>query len=305
MQLGFVSAIFGDWPLEEVLAFAAEQQFDCVEVQCWPRAAEGSPYAGVSHLEVSDFSQARADDTLDLCRKHGVSFSALGYYPNALSADHDEAQLAREHLRRVIDAAPQLGLSTVNTFIGANPRASVDENLAEFRRVWPDLVRYAEDRGVRLAIENCPMLFAHTWPLGTNLAQSPVIWRQMFDAIPSPHFGLNLDPSHLVMQLIDYLEPIAEFRDRLFHIHAKDMKINHTRLKQVGTNQSALIAGWGTPKIPGLGDVDWGLWISALSDAGYDGPICVEVEDEAFAHSLEMRKKSLRISRNVLRPLIE
>jgi sugar phosphate isomerase/epimerase len=258
----------------------------------------------VSHLDVADLTQARADDTLALCEKHGVRFSALGYYPNALSADREEAETAREHIRRVIDAAPKLGLRAINTFIGANRRASIDENLEEFARVWPDIIRHAEDRGVRVAIENCPMLFEDSWPAGGNLAQSPVIWRRMFETIPSPHFGLNLDPSHLVMQLIDYLAPIHEFRDKLFHMHAKDMKVDWRRLKEIGTNSPALIGGWGTPKIPGLGDVDWGQWISALTDIEYDGPVCVEMEDRAFEGDLEKRKQALRISRNVLRPLM-
>ena len=304
MQLGFVSGIFGDLGLEEVLAFAGAERFDCVEMMCWPRVAEDSRFGGVSHLDVGDFSPTRADETLALCDKHGVQFSALGYYPNPLSADAEEAELARTHLRRVIDAAPLLGLGTVNTFIGANTRATLEENLAEFARVWPDLVRYAEDRNVRLGIENCPMLFDHTWPSGANLARSPVVWRRMFETIPSQHFGLNLDPSHLVMQLIDYLAPIREFRDRLFHTHAKDMKIDRARLKEVGALSGPLSSGWGTPKIPGLGDIDWGQWVSALSDVDYHGPICIEVEDEAFTSSLDQRQRSLRISRNVLAPLI-
>ncbi len=301
MQLGFVSALLGDLDLEQVLAFAAEERFDCVEVMCWPRDGR---FTGVSHLDVSDFSQGRADDTRGLCEKYGIPFSALGYYPNPLAADEDEAQFARQHLRRVIDAAALLGLATVNTFIGAHPRKSLDENLADFARVWPELVRYAEERNVRLGIENCPMLIRETWPFGINLARSPGIWRQMFETIPSPNFGLNIDPSHLVMQLMDYLAPIAEFRDKLFHAHAKDMKIERARLNEIGVYVPAQIAGWGTPKIPGLGEVNWGLWISALTDAHYDGPVCIEVEDEAFAGDLEKRKRSLRISRDVLRPLI-
>ncbi|MEM6654258.1 MAG: sugar phosphate isomerase/epimerase family protein, partial [Planctomycetota bacterium] len=218
------------------------------------------------------------------------------------SADAEQAEAAVAHLHRVIDAAPLLGLSTVNSFIGANQHLSLDENFALFEQVWPPIVRHAEELGVRIGIENCPMLFPHTWPFGLNLARTPAIWRRMFDAIPSDYFGLNYDPSHLRMQLIDPVAPIREFGPKIFHTHAKDMRVDSHRLDDVGSLVPPMERS--TAKVPGLGDIDWGAWVGALTDAGYDGPVCIEVEDEAFADSLEARQRSLRISRNVLRPLI-
>ena len=302
MQLGFVSAIFGDLSLEDVLAFAAEEGYQCVEVMCWPASGPDRKYGGVTHLDVDGFSQARADDVRALCEKHGVGISALGYYSNPLAADAEEAQRARVHLRKVIEAAPLLGLSTVNSFVGAHTQLPLEDNLRRFADVWPDLVRYAEDRGVRIGIENCPMLFPQTWPFGMNLARTPAIWRQMFEIIPSPNFGLNYDPSHLVMQLIDPITPIREFSSRIFHTHAKDMRIDRDRLQDVGS--LVLPMDRSTAKIPGSGEIDWARWVGALADAGYNGPVCVEVEDEEFTNTLEGRKRSLRISRNVLQPLI-
>ena len=243
-----------------------------------------------------------ADDVLALCEKHGVGLSALGYYSIPLSADREQAEVARSHLRKVIDAAPRLGLETVNSFVGANHTLSLEENMERFGQVWPDIVRYAEDRGVRIGIENCPMLFADTWPFGLNLARTPAIWRRLFETIPSDHFGLNYDPSHLVMQLIDPIAPIYEFGSRIFHTHAKDMRIDSRRLDDVGSLVPPMERS--TAKIPGLGDVDWGKWIGALTDVGYDGPVCVEVEDEAFTQDLAARKRSLEISYNVLKPLV-
>jgi sugar phosphate isomerase/epimerase len=301
MQLGFVTAIFPELSFEDVLQFASREGYDCVEVMCWPVGKADRKFAGVTHVDVEGIDRSRADDVQGLCAKHGVSISALGYYPNPLSNHPDEAQTARAHLKKVIDAAPLLGLSTVNTFIGADWTQPLKVNFERFRDVWPDLIKYAEDRGVRVAIENCPMLFSlDEWPFGKNMARSPDVWRRMFEAIPSPSFGLNYDPSHLILQLMDCVAPIQEFGDRIFHAHAKDMKIERDRLNDRGV----LTFDWGTPKIPGLGDVHWGKWVSALSDVGYDGPVCVEVEDAAFMRDLEMRKRSLRISRNVLRPLL-
>ena len=298
MKLGFVSAILGDLSLEESLKVAAEEGYDCIEVMCWP--AEG-PWSGVCHLNAKNFSLANAEDILALCNEYSVTISSLGYYPNPLSANAEEAATGQTHLKSVIDAAVLLGLKNVNSFIGANHTEDIEANLARFCNVWPEIVKYAEDKDVYLGIENCPMLFAdRTWPGGGNLARSPAVWRRMFAEIPSDHFGLNLDPSHLVWQMIDYLEPIREFHDRLFHLHAKDTRIEHQKLDE----QGILGCDWHTAKTPGLGDIDWNRWISALTDVGYNGPICVEIEDNAFSGSLENRRKALQIAHNVLRPLI-
>lgn len=302
MQLGFVTAIFGDLSFEEVLKFAGDEGFDCVEAMCWPPGGPDRKYGGVCHLDVTEFTQAMADDTRALCERHGVDISALGYYSVPLSAQQDQAEAAQAHLRKVIDAAPMLGLGGVNTFVGANQHLSLEDNFKRFEEVFPDIIRYAEDRGVKVGIENCPMLFPNTWPFGLNMARTPAIWRRMFEIIPSRNFGLNYDPSHLVMQLMDPIAPIREFGDRIFHAHAKDMRVDIHLLDDVGSLVPPMERS--TAKIPGLGDVDWGLFVGALSDVGYDGPVCIEVEDEAFEGPVERRQQSLRISRNVLRPLV-
>lgn len=304
MQFGFMTAIFPDLGLEEILQFAAAEHFDCLEVMCWPVGKKDRKYGGVTHIDVDEFTQARADDTLALCEKQGVRLSGLGYYPNPMSHDPEVGAVAREHLLKVIDAAPRLGLHVVNTFVGADHTLDLEPNFQRFTEIWPDIVRFAGDRGVRLAIENCPMLFHDTWPFGNNLAQSPAIWRRMFAAIDSEHFGLNMDPSHLVMTHIDPIEVIHEFGGKIFHTHAKDMKIDPRRLDDHGSLRCAHIVEWGVAKLPGLGDVDWNRWVSALTDVGYDGAVCVEVEDDAFTGSLEGRKQALRLSRNVLRGLV-
>ncbi|MFN8709230.1 MAG: sugar phosphate isomerase/epimerase family protein, partial [Planctomyces sp.] len=165
---------------------------------------------------------------------------------------------------------------------------------------WRPLIGYAEDHGVRIGIENCPMLFsADEWPGGKNLATSPDIWTRMFSDIPSDHFGLNYDPSHMIWQHMDYLAPIREFRDKLFHIHAKDVRIDRHRLDRVGI--MAHPSRFHTPKLPGMGDVDWGKFFSELTDSNYRGPVCVEVEDRAYEGTLNERRASLVQSHNYLR----
>jgi sugar phosphate isomerase/epimerase len=302
MQLGFVSAIFGDLGFEDVLKHAASIGYDCVEIMCWPTGGIDREYGGVTHIDVADFSQAQADDVRALCEKYRVRISALGYYSIPLSADEGQARQACEHLPKVMDAAVKLGLGGINTFIGANHTLPLEDNMRKFEQVWPGLIKQAEDRNLKVGIENCPMLFGASWPFGLNLARTPAIWRRMFETIQSDHFGLNYDPSHLLMQMLDPIAPIREFGHKIFHAHAKDMRIDRHKLDDIGS--LSLPMDRSAAKIPGLGDVNWGKFIGALSDVGYDGPVCVEVEDHAFEGSVERRLQSLRISHNVLRPLI-
>ena len=301
MQLGFVSALFGDLPLEDVLAFASDEGFPCVEVMCWPPGKAERRYAGVSHLDVTRLDDEAAGRVRDLLRKTGVALSGLGYYPNPLDPDENHRRFVAEHLKRVIAAATKLGVGVVNTFVGRDPARSVEDNWPVFRAVWPDLVRHAEGHGVRIGLENCPMLFSHDeWPGGKNLAVSPAVWRKVFEEIPSANLGLNLDPSHLVWLHIDEARCVREFGPRLVHVHAKDTRIDEEVLYERGV----LGLGWHTPKLPGLGDVRWGPFFSELTDAGYKGPVCVEVEDRAFEGSLDDRKRSLRQSKRFLEQFI-
>jgi len=303
MTLGFVSAILPDLTLEEVAKFASSEGFDCVELMCWPSGRAERRYAGVTHIDVTELSRAGAENVRDLMRSAGVAISGLGYYPNPLVPDPQEAGIYIHHLKKVIAEAPLLGVGVVNTFIGRDWTRTVDENWPRFEEVWRPLIAFAEDHGVRIAIENCPMLFTRDeWPGGKNLACSPALWRRMFEAIPSKSFGLNYDPSHLVWQQIDYVKPLWEFRDRIFHVHAKDVRVDKRRLDDVGILATPL--EYHTPKLPGLGDINWGRFISVLGDVGYRGPVCVEVEDRAYEDSLESRKAALRQSARYLRQFL-
>jgi sugar phosphate isomerase/epimerase len=303
MKLGFVTAILPELSLAEVLQVAAEADYECVEVMCWPMSKAERRYAGVTHIDVTNFSPTDAAAVQKLVADTGVQISSLGYYPNPLVPDREEGDRYAAHLRKVIEASARLGINTVTTFIGRDWTKSVDDNWPRFVEVWQPLVEFADKQHVKIGIENCPMLFSRDeWPGGKNLATSPAIWRRMFAEIPSLNFGLNYDPSHLVWQQMDYLRPLREFKERLVHVHAKDVRMDVERLNDVGI--LAQPSAYHTPKLPGLGDVHWGPFFSVLTDVGYQGPVCVEVEDRAYEGSLELRKASLRQSATYLRNFI-
>ncbi len=300
MKLGFVSAILPDLDLDGVLAFAREAGFGAVEPMCWPVGRAERRYAGVTHVDASEFGRLEADAVLALCARHGVALSGLGYYPNPLTADEREASVAIGHLKKVISAAALLGVNQVNTFIGRDPTRPLADNWRVFDERWPGIVGHAESLGVRIGIENCPMFFTQDeWPGGKNIAVSPRNWREMFRRIPSRALGLNYDPSHLVWQQIDPVAPLREFADRIYHVHAKDVRVDRHRLNDVGILAAPL--EYHCPKLPGLGDIDWGRFLSVLGDVGYSGPVCVEVEDRAYEATLETRKAALRQSGLFLR----
>ena len=292
LTLGFVSAILPDLTLEEVLAFAASNGFSCVELMCWPKGKAERRYAGITHLDVVGFTKDDAARVNDLAAKYGVAISGLGYYPNPLAPDKDEAAVYVKHLQHVIKAAALLGVPVVNTFIGRDYTKSIDDNWPRFLKTWKPLIAYAEKHNVKIGIENCPMSFTKDeWPGGKNLMTSPAIWRRAFNDIPSDHFGLNFDPSHFILQHMDYLKAMREFGPKLFHMHAKDARIDREKLDEVGV--FAFPNLWHTPKLPGLGDVDWGKFFSVLTETGYKGGVCIEVEDRAYEGDLDLRKASL------------
>jgi sugar phosphate isomerase/epimerase len=300
LDLGFVSAILPNKNLDEVLAFAQRENFACVEVMCWPSEnTDKRRYAGVSHIAVDMLDQ---DELLGLKKKlaqQPIKISALGYYPNPLDPDEKQAKFFRNHLKKVIQAASVLGIGNVNTFVGRDFTKNIDYNISKFKEVWPEIIDLADQLNIKIGIENCPMFFSDDeWPGGKNLATTPKIWDQLFSIIPSNNFGLNYDPSHMVWQMMDYLYPIYAYKDKLHHIHLKDVKVYHDKLNQVGILANPL--EYHSPKIPGLGDIDWGSFISALNDVRYRGPIVIEVEDKAYEGSDEDIVKAIRSARNHL-----
>lgn len=299
MKLGFVSAILDGWTFEEVIDTAAGYGYSAVEVACWPRGKSERRYAGVSHIDVERLDEERIEQIQSYCLEKDVEISSLAYYPNTMDGDLEKRQANIDHLKKVITASARLGVNMVTTFIGRDQNKTIEDNLEIYKSVWPPIIAWAESRGVKVAIENCPMLFTRDqWPGGQNLAVSPRIWREMFRLIPSSSFGLNFDPSHFVWQMMDYVKPLEEFKDRIFHVHLKDIKLYPDRLSDVGTLAYPL--DYMSPKLPGLGDVNWSHFISALRDIGYDGFTCVEVEDRSFEGSREKILDSLELAAEYL-----
>lgn len=309
MKFGLLTAAFPDSPLEAVADWAGANGFATLEIACWPRVdGPRRRYAGVSHIDCADLSAGRAAELVADLAGRGVEVSALGYYPNPLAADRAVREAAVAHIKTVVVAAATMGVGLVNTFIGNDKDRPFADNFAAFTQVWPDVVRHAADHGVRIAIENCPMIFSFDeWPGGNNLMHTPARWRQVFEYLAdecgdTETVGLNLDPSHLLWQMIDHERVVREFASRIYHVHAKDMEIDREGLYDHGVLSAGM--GWQVPRLPGLGEIRWDRFIAALYGVGYDGAVVVEHEDRGFEGDDARVKAGFLIARNAVAPYI-
>ncbi len=303
LDLGFVSAILADKSFEEVIDFASDNQFKCVEIMCWPKGKAERRYAGVTHIDVDELDESKISYIKNYLTQKNIYISGLGYYPNPLDPEVKQSKVYFDHIKKVISAASKLDIPVINTFVGRDPSRNVEDNLKVFAERWPEIINHAESIGVKVGIENCPMFFTNDeWPGGKNLATTPAIWDKMFEIIPSSSLGLNYDPSHMIWQHMDEIKPIYNYHERLHHIHLKDVKLNKDKLDRVGIMANPL--EYHTPKLPGYGDVRWGAFFSALTEVGYRGPTCIEVEDRAFENSQEDIITSILTSRNYLKQFL-
>lgn len=299
MKIGLVSAILENLSFQEVIDYIADEGLDCVEVACWPKGEADRRYAGVCHIDVDTLTKSEAEKMVEYCNAKKVSISALAYYSNPLDPDESKSIDSIKHLYRVIDAAKLLGVDLVTTFIGRNPCRSEEESFKDVERIWPAIIQYAAKCQIKIGIENCPMLFTDDeWPGGKNIMTTPKNWRRVFEILDSPFIGLNYDPSHFIWQQMDYINPIYEFKDKIFHVHFKDIKLFKEKMSNVGIMATPL--QYMMPKIPGLGDVDWGRFASALTDIGFEGNACIEIEDKAFEESEQSIKKAIALSHKYL-----
>ncbi|MFL5778320.1 MAG: sugar phosphate isomerase/epimerase family protein [Chloroflexota bacterium] len=301
MKLGFLTAPFAETPLMEVADWAASVGFEVLEIACWPRTTGPSRrYAGTSHIDVANLGDGQAKEIVDEIAGKGLSISGLGFYPNPLHPEQTHRDEVIGHLRRVIEAARKMGIPLVNTFMGGDAAKSQDENWEVALTVWPDIVRFAQDNGVKLTIENCPMIFSRDeWPAGHNIAWSPYIWRRILEQWGGT-IGLNYDPSHLVWLMIDQERFIKEFGPHILHFQAKDLEIDPDGLYERGTLSGGI--GWQIPRLPGLGQAPWSRIFATLYRVGYEGDCIIEHEDRQFETTDDLIKRGFLISRDVLRP---
>jgi sugar phosphate isomerase/epimerase len=304
MKLGLLTAPFPDTPLIEVAEWANSVGFEALEIACWPKSSGPSRrYAGTAHIDVAALSDTEAKEIVSALAGRNIAISALGYYPNPLHPDADHRQTVIAHLKNVIAAASRMGVGLVNTFCGGDAGKHVDANWEEALKVWPDIIAYARDHGVKLAFENCPMIFSNDeWPGGHNIAYSPYIWRRILEEWGAD-VGMNYDPSHLVWQMIDQARFIKEFGAHMLHVHAKDLMIDRDGLYERGIMSAGM--GWQIPRMPGLGEVEWNVIFSGLYRAGYDGAVIIEHEDRRFEGKDELVKRGFLLARDVLRPFVK
>jgi sugar phosphate isomerase/epimerase len=261
VDIGLLSAPLRDRPLDWVFGFARENGFGALEVVAGP---------GSNHLDTTALDDEQVRRVKKLVEESGVRISGLAHYMNLLDPDEGKRSQVIEDMESVIDTAAALGIEVVCTLAGMpmpgkDRMATIEE---DFPSVFTPLTAYAGEKGVKIAFEN--------W-FATNI-QNLAHWKRVFEVVPAANLGLNYDPSHLLWQGIDYLEAVEQFRERIFHAHAKDTEIKQHVLRRLG-NQSM---DWWRYCIPGYGEVDWGVLIARLRDVGYDGVLSIEHEDRAF-----------------------
>ncbi|MBA4851755.1 sugar phosphate isomerase/epimerase [Emticicia sp. BO119] len=304
LKLGFVSAILADFGFEHVVDFASKNGFSCIEMMCWPKDnGDARRYAGVTHINVDNLDDKHIKYIKDYTHERSITISGLGYYPNPLDPDIKKSEFYIEHIKKVIRACNKLGVPVMNTFIGRDPQKNMKDNLEIFKKLWKPIIETAEQEGIKIGIENCPMFFTNDeWPGGKNLAISPAVWDIMFETFPTPLFGLNYDPSHMIFQMMDEIKPIYQYKNRLHHIHIKDVKVYRDKLDRVGIMANPL--EYHSPKLPGLGDVNWRGFFAALTDVRYRGPVVIEVEDKAYEGSIDDVTAAILTARNYIKQFL-
>ena len=272
MLLGFLTGgQLGN--LKETLEWAKEKGFQSISITL----PIGSEFLNLNSV-ISNPRSVR-----DLVDEYGVVISALGFYGNPIHPDEATRKRHKEHFLKVLEASYRLELPVMTGWVGKYP-GSIEDNIREVKKVWPDILKKAEDYDIRIAIENCP----------GNIMYRPDIWQRVFDELGSEHIGLEFDPSHLICQLIDANAVADEFGDKIYHVHAKDAEINWERISRLGITSER----WCPHRLPGFGELDWAKFFTILRKHNYDYAISIEHEDPYFKdyrEGLLLAKKFLEI----------
>jgi len=298
MKLGFLTACLPDLSLEELVKFASGQGFKTLELAAWPVDSLRDYQA--RQIDAAKFNKSEAVRVKDIFKENNIEISAMAYYDNNLHPDLEQRKKYLHHLKKVIDTAGLLDVELVGTFVGSRPDKTPNENIKEIGKVFKDILKYADDRGVKIMIENCPMENWVKFGLPGNYAYSPELWDALFNELPSENFGLNLDPSHLYWLGIDYLQAAEDYAEKIFHAHAKDTEILAEGEYKYGLFGRQIDpvpwkSGWWRYRMPGLGEIDWSKFISVLQENGYDNVLSIEHEDPIWEGSEEKVKTGLKL----------
>jgi sugar phosphate isomerase/epimerase len=306
MKVGFLTACLHKVELPNLVRWAGQNGFGAIEIDAGlPAAAsaQGGTRPGAQSccfggsINAEGVTEENTRELLNLARESGVALSCLTFCSNMLDSDLEARETRVKHLLKVIEAAALLDVDVVSCFVGRHPTKDTEGNLREFRDVFEGIMTVAADKGVRIAIENCPMVGWQFEGLPGNIAYSPVIWRQMFEVFPD--MGLNFDPSHLVWMGVDHLKAAAEFAEHIFHVHAKDTEVMESALADRGFLPPSQ-PRWWRYRIPGFGVIDWAKLVSVLAEGGYDGPLSIEHEDPVWRGDEEKVKQGLLLGRKHL-----
>ncbi len=260
MHVGILTAPLRTQPLSTLIPWAAGVGVKALEIDV----------TSGSNLDAASVSDEQLDELRGLLQQYDMRISSLACYQMVTGFPEERTTAAKQSISQAIKLAEKLGVDTVCTLAGfPTPGKSKARTIAEdLPAAFEPLLDLAGQHGVRLALEN--------W-YATNI-QHLDHWKGVFDAIPATHFGLNFDPSHLDWQGIDVIAAVKEFRERIFHVHAKDVSVDLALLTRVGYNGD----GWWRYTLPGYGRIRWGDFISALRGISYNGVLSIEHEDSSF-----------------------
>lgn len=257
MKLGFITKYS-----EEEVKFASETGFTSLAFSARP----GSP------LDAERMTKEKAEKIKETVGKYNIYISAIGYLANPLDPDKEKRKKTVDYILKILDVCKMLDVEVFSTWPGRGTGVNVRENIPLFKQIFSPIVEKATANKIKIAFENCHR----------GGGSTPDDWKAMFEAIPSPVLGLEMDPSHLIWQRIDYVKATYEFGERIYHVHAKDTRILQKVLYRKGILSKGK-GGWFIDRIPGWGDIDWKNFIRALVDVGYDGAISIEHEDPVFS----------------------
>jgi len=297
VRLGLCTSCFQDISLPEALRWAGEAGFETVEIACPPLRGAAAWYQQAA-LNVAGLDGPGRDAFLTALDKARLKASALAWYTNPLESDPAKRDAIVGHYRLLVETAATLGVETVCLLMGRDPTMPLGDCIAEFARRFKPVIDQAEAAGVRLAIENSPMVGWQFEDMPGNAAFCPELWEKLFTHARSPAVGLAFDPAHLLWLGIDPLSALTDYAEKVFHIHARDAEVFDLRRQDCSILRPS--GGWWRYRLPGLGTIDWRRLIDRLHELDYEGSVAVECEDPVWQGSLDKVKTGLTLARRHL-----